>query len=121
MANYNSNIHAVVNVVFEKGTQNPTIAIDPTSKLPVSFNVASVERKKLSPIGVYIVTLIDPISAITMRHECLVCCDSAPRWCSVHPKIIDGLVSTIEIRGFTALGLPADIMFTLEITNQWMS
>lgn len=121
MATYNSMIYAIVKVVFADGTTNPMIATDPTSKLSVSLNVESVTRKDGEPVGVYIVKLNEPISAMTMRHQCYVCSDSMPQWCSVHPAVVDDLVSVFEIRGFTYKGDLADVMFTLEINSQWMS
>ena len=124
MNTYNSSVNAVVTVTFTGGT-DPLIATDPTSGLAMAYNVASVVRKPGEPTGVYIVTLADPISAMTMMPLCPVFCETDGKMATVHPTIdVDGLVSVLEVRGtYTegAVGTLADIMFILRIENQWMS
>lgn len=125
MAHYNYAIHAAVTVTFTEGT-NPAIAIDPTSSLPMAFNVTSVERKVGEATGVYTVTLANPIGAMTMDPRITVWCETASKGASVHPVIDgDGLVQVIEVQGYYTQGMNmgdlVDIMFILHINNQWMS
>lgn len=125
MSTYNSNIHAAVTVTFTGGTE-PLIATDPTSGLAMAYNVASVARKPGEPTGVYIVTLSEPVGAMTMLPICSVWCEADGKMATVHPTIdVDGLVSVLEVRGtYTeggAVGTLADIMFILRIESQWMS
>lgn len=125
MPTYNSLVHAAVTVTFAPGTTDPLIATDPTSGLDVAFNVSSVARKPGEPTGVYIVTLDQPIGAMTMAPMCSVWCETAGKQATVHPTIDpSGLVSVLEVRGSfteTTPGTLTDVMFILVLRNQWMS
>ena len=126
MATYNSTIHAAVTVTFAPGTTDPLIATDPTSGLALAHNVVSVVRKVGEPAGVYIVTLDQPIGAMAMVPICSVWCEAVGKKATVTPTIDpDGLVSIMEIRGTYAEGALSgtlvDIMFILQIQNQWLS
>lgn len=125
MTIYNHNVHAAVTVTFTAGT-DPLIATDPTSGLPMAHNVSSVVRKPGEPTGVYLVTLDQPIAAMTMVPACSVWCEADGKAASLHPTIDgDGLVSVLEVRGTytegASVGTLADIMFVLRVANQWLS
>lgn len=125
MSTYNSSVSASVTVTFTGGT-DPIIATDPTSGLPMSYNVTSVVRKPGEPVGIYIVTLSESIGAMTMLPVCSVWCEADGKAATVHPTIgIDGLVSVLEVRGVYVegggVGTLADIMFILRIESQWLS
>lgn len=123
---YNRAIHAAVTVTFAPGTTDPLIATDPTSGLQVAYNVASVARKVGEPVGVYTVILSEPIGAMSMAPHKTVWCETDGKDATVHPTIdADGTVSVLEVRGTyqegALVGTLADIMFILQIENQWMS
>ena len=123
---YNRAIHAAVTVTFVPGTTDPLIATDPTSGLQVAYDVASVARKVGEPVGVYTVVLSESIGAMAMVPHTAVWCETDGKGATVHPTIdADGTVSVLEIRGTytegATVGTLADIMFILQIENQWMS
>jgi hypothetical protein len=125
MSTYNSDVHAAVSVTFVGGTTDPVIVTDPTSGLAVAFNVASVARKGGEPVGVYIVTMAEPVAEVSLDPRLAVLCEADGKKATLHPSVDgDGLVASFEIRGtYTEaplVGTLADIMFVLVVKNQWI-